>query len=792
LQTSLNWLLELAPFSGSHQDLARELTARGSAVQSIEPLWTGSPELLAVRVADCKRLPNSNSLSVCRIQTGSGEPTVVCGAPNVRTGMMAVWIPPGAALPNGLKVESRKMHGVESAGMLCSEAELGLSDEASGILELPADTPPGRPAAELFGDFSITFELTPNRPDCLSCFGIARELAALSGPPFRVPPFERGEEGAAFGDAAKVRIDDPEGCPRYAVALIEGLSVGPSPWWLKQRVLACGMRPINNLVDVSNFVMLETGQPLHAFDYDALKRKEIVVKSSKAGESFQTLDLKTHVLPEGVVLITDGVSTIGLGGIMGGKNSEVTASTTTVLLEAAYFNPRRIRRARKALGIASEAALRFEKGCDPNMVPYALERAAHLLAALAGGQVRRGGLDVYPTPLVPRTLTLRVRRANALLGLELPADRMAHYLSSIRLDVTSGEDLTVRVPTFRPDLEREIDLVEEVARLHGQANIPARERGGGRLFDAPDHDPAVEQIVHRQLPASGFNEAVTGSLGTRAAYQVFRPDLEPVAIANPISEDLSHLRTGLLADLAMVADRNFNHRNLDWRMYTVGTVFLPAGAGKPPTEEQHLGLALAGLRSPRHYSGSPVPTDWSDLMGVVEDLCAALRVTGVRFVPAQLPGFARGEGFQCLVGNVSAGVAGRLDPAAQGPWDIKEHLWLAELKLSVLREERSGDPQYQPLPRFPAVMRDLALVVKESVPAADLLATIRQAAGSLLVSLEVFDVYRGKPLAAGTKSLAFNLVFQSSERSLEAAEIDSAMAAVLSSVDSAHSAVLRQ
>jgi len=389
-------------------------------------------------------------------------------------------------------------------------------------------------------------------------------------------------------------------------------------------------------------------------------------------------------------------------------------------------------------------------------------------------------------------LSLRVKRTNALLGLDLSPSQMASHLSSIGLEVSGASDLQVKVPTFRPDLEREIDLVEEVARLHGLENIPAREQGGGRLFDVPDHDPRVEQLIHGHLSASGFNEAVTGSLGTPDAYRVFRPDLEPVAIANPISEDLSHLRTSLLADLVSVAQHNLNHRNLDWRLYTVGTVFLPGAPGTAPREETHLAMALAGLRAPRHYSASAIASGWFDLKGALEDACAAARVPGLRFVPAALPGFVAGEAFECCVGAIPAGWAGCFDRLARGPWDIKEDLWLAELNLDVLRGARSPDPVYQPLPRFPAVTRDLALVVGEAVSAAVLTDTIRRAAGPLLAGLDVFDVYRGKPLAAGTKSVAFNLVFQSEARSLETAEVDAAFAGVVNAVQSQHGATLRQ
>lgn len=792
MQTSLQWLRELSGYEGSPHDLAHKLTSRGVAVSSIEALYPGSGKLTSVRVESVRPVQGKSSVSECRIVTGSGTETVICGAPNVRPGLVAVWVPPGERLPDGTKIDAREMYGIRSAGMLCSEAELGLSDNASGLLELPDDTLPGTLASTLFNDHRVAFDLTPNRPDCLSTFGLARELAALAGKRFRIPPYDRAPEGESLGKAVTVTIQDAAGCPRYAVMLVEDLSVAPSPWWLRQRLLCCGVRPKNNLVDVSNYVMMETGHPLHAFDFDRLQLNEVVVKSSKGGETFTTLDSQSHELPAETVLITDGQSIIGLGGIMGGKNTEVTPQTRTVLLEAAYFNPRRIRRARKTLGIDSEAALRFEKGVDPNMVPYALDRAAHLLAGLGGGSVREGTVDVYPQAIVPRNIPLRIGRTQSLLGIDIPAPKMSGLLASIGLDVKDGDPLDVRVPTFRPDLEREIDLVEEVARLHGYENIPERARAGGRLCDVPDHDPTVEGLVHARLSSTGFNEVVTGSLGTPSRYRAFYPDLKPLAITNPISDDLSHLRTGLLPDMMNVAEHNLNHRNLDWRLYSLGNVFLPAGAGAAPLEEIRLTLALAGLRAPRHFSEPPAATDWFDLKGQIEDLCLALGLPEPKFVAKTLPGFAATCAFDCHIGSQLAGWAGCFDRRLKGVWDVKEDVWLAELRLDALRAARSGDPVYQPLPRYPAVTRDLALVVSERTAAESMSATIRQAAGPLLVHLDVFDVYRGKPLAVGTKSVAFSLVFQSSERSLEAPEVDSLFAQVVSATKEEFGAELRQ
>jgi phenylalanyl-tRNA synthetase beta chain len=792
MQTSYNWLKQLVDFDLEPSILAKRLTSVGVAVQSVEPFAKLHHRVTVAEVISAEPHPNGERLTVCRLATGNGEYTVVCGAPNVRAGLKAVHVAPGGELASGQRIEEVQIRGVSSYGMLCSEAELGLSDEADIILELPSNAPTGTPAADYFRDHILSFDITPNRPDCLSTFGIAREIGALVGHPFRIPEIARTHEGEPIDGVVDVRIDDPHGCPRYSVAIIENITVGSSPWWLRQRVIACGMRPVNNIVDITNLVMMETGQPLHAFDLAKLKRKQVVVRASKKGERFTTLDNKTHELPADVVLITDGEQTIALGGVMGGLHSEVDASTRTILLESAYFDPRRTRRTRKTLGIDSEAAMRFEKGTDPNMVPYALDRAAHLMAELAGGTVRRGAIDVYPAPITPKIIALRPARVRRILGVNLETIELSAYLMSISLQVhTAGEVLNVRVPTFRPDITLEIDLIEEIARLYGYERIPAREQGGGRLFDVPDHPAELEDSVHRIFVGRGYSEIMTNSMGVAAEYKLFRPEFEPVAIANRLSEELATLRTSLFADMARAAAHNFNHRNMDWKLYTMGTVFVPEPAKAAPREELHLGMALAGLREPRHWSATPEACDWFDLKGALIDLCAQLRVPEPQFAPKKLPGLAEDVSFEVSVSKTVVGRAGRLGPDASKRWDIKDAVWVADVNLSPLYAIRAPEFGYQALPRFPSVTRDLALVVDESIAAGLVMRAVRDAAGPLLSSLDLFDLYRGKPLPEGKKNLALSLEFQSRERSLQAEEVDDIMRKIVSAVEAKYQATLR-
>lgn len=792
MQTSLSWLHQLVEFDLEIDELSDQLTMIGTAVAWTKPLLPPAKGISVAEVTACEPHPKADHLHICQIQTRDGEKTVVCGAPNVRAGMRVLWIAPGGVLADGTEIKSARLRGVGSDGMLCSEAELGISTSSDTILELPLDFEVGVPADAVFDDVMVSFELTPNRPDCLSTFGIAREVGALTGAPFARPDFEKVDPGPELGDSINIRVEDPEGCPRYAASLIEGLTVGPSPWWLKQRLRACGMRPVNNIVDVTNFVMMETGQPLHAFDYAKIPNGTIVVRASEKGEKFTTLDSKTHTLPEGVVLITDGKQPVALGGVMGGMNSEVDESTVSVLLESAYFDPRRTRRTRTTLGIASEAALRFEKGADPNMVPYALDRAAHLLAQLGGGVVRKGSVDVYPRPIKALPLTLSVARTNQILGTDLQAKDVADLLTSIAICATANADsVDVEVPTFRPDIERNIDLVEEVARLYGYENIPVREQGGGRLFDVPDHDASLEISVHQYLSSNGYNEAVTSSLGTQEEYRIFAPDVQAVALANPLSEELTHLRTTLLADLAGVAAHNYNHRSRSWRMYTLGLIFEGTQAEQPPVETLCLGLALSGSDIPPHWGTSDRPVSWWDLKGEILNLFLRLRIPEPEFVPHNVAGLAVDSGFLIRVGGEDVGSAGALGPAAASHWDIKEPLWLGQMSVPALNRLRRPEAEYNPLPRYPEVLRDLALIVAEDIAAGDLEATIRDSAGELLTTIELFDLYRGKPLPTGSKNLAFNLKFQSPDFSLQAKNIDRIMDRVVSAVEKAHGATLR-
>ncbi|MGB5137275.1 MAG: phenylalanine--tRNA ligase subunit beta, partial [Candidatus Zixiibacteriota bacterium] len=489
MQISYNWLKELVNFDLDPHQLAEKLTSIGTAVESVEPVAAGLDNVVVAKVVACDPHPAKDNLKVCRVELGRDiQMTVVCGAPNVRIGMKAALALPGAKLAGDLTVQSVDKFGVLSEGVLCSQAELGLSDDHSGLMEIDPAIKSGADLKTALNleDHVLSFDLTPNRADCLSAIGIAREISVIVGSPIKRPAVEIKESSDQAATQVEIVIDDLEGCPRYAARVIRAIKIGRSPWWMQQRLLASGVRCINNIVDIGNYVMLEYGQPLHAFDFDNFSQPKVVVKRAAAGESFTTLDGVERKLSEDVLLITDGNTPVAIGGIMGGQFSEVSDKTTNLLLEGAYFNPSIIRRGRKHLGLTSEAQTRFERGADPNIISAALDRAASLIEKYAGGKVASGIVDFYPNRIEPIKLELRPTRVNQILKTEMSSPTMIDILQGLEFKVTPGKNVTVEAPTFRPDVTREIDVIEEIARVYGYEKIPVVMRAGGDLVVSRD------------------------------------------------------------------------------------------------------------------------------------------------------------------------------------------------------------------------------------------------------------------------------------------------------------------
>ena len=780
MKASLRWLSDLLGTPLEAGQTRERLTMLGALVEGVEPLHQDLARVVVGEVLEVTRHPNADRLSLCKVNTGAGIASVVCGAPNVTAGKRYPFAAVGTTLPDGMVLERRKIRGEYSEGMLCSARELRLREEHEGILELETDAAAGTPLLQVLpiADTRFEIDVTPNRPDLLCHAGLARDLGASLGRPVRLPAFldpaaarapRAARASGASGETAGVRvtIEDPEGCPRYAAAVVRGVRVAPSPPWLRIRLEAAGSRAINNIVDATNYILLEVGQPLHAFDLAKLAGPAIVVRKARPGELLVTLDGTRRSLTAAMTVIADRTDAQAVGGVMGGAASEVSDGTTDILLECAYFDPRRIRATRRALGMSTEASYRFERGMDREALPANLARALELLVAVAGGTVEGVPVDVHPAPAPATTIFLRDARVSQLLGVEIPRAEIERVLTALGCVVSPKEGrLAVQVPSGRPDLTREVDLIEEVARIVGYDRFPdeLRPQRLGGVPDAPSEQQAAR--LRRILTGLGLHEALTVPLGPRG-------DGSGVEIRNPLSQDEAFLRPALLPGLVRRVEHNWRMQQRDVRLFEVGHVFHPAG-GPLPAEELHVAGLVSGARRPPHWSEpKPPDVDLFDARTLLE--AAALHGR---------PGTAIVAQDDHLVAKDAAGRqvgwAGELknDRPAWGA-----RVFGFELDLDASAREPL---KIRPLPAWPAVEQDVALVLPDGLAAADVEASLRAGAGALLESLRPFDEYRGAPLAAGQRSVAWRLVFRAADRTLREQEVEAALSRALAEVERRH------
>ena len=793
MKITLNWLREYVDVDSTPEELVHRLTMAGLEAESVEDLGARLSGIVVGRVLESDPHPKADRLSVCRVDIGRPEPArIVCGAANVAAGQMVPVVLPGCALPDGTRIERVELRGIRSEGMICSEAELGLGEDDEGILVLPGDCRAGSPMAEAAGldDVVMDFEVTPNRPDCLSVAGIAREVAALTGARLRLPVPDLCESGEPAAVSTGVEIEDADGCPRYVARVLRQVAVGPSPRWLQDRLRAVGQRPVNNIVDVTNFVMLELGQPLHAFDLHRLQEGRIVVRGARPGEALRTLDGGDHELDGAALVIADASRPVALAGVMGGAESEVTEGTMEVLLEAAYFDPRRVRSLSSRLGIRTEASFRFERGVDWDLPAAASARAAALMAEIAGARPAPGCIDVMPAALQRRRIRLRPSRAASLLAVDVGPARCRRILESLGCAVSEGGAgvLQVEAPSFRPDLEREIDLVEEVGRVHGYEEVPARSELRG-----PPPGPAGagydgQRRVRRLLTAAGLDEAVTSSIVADDWAELSGP--VACRLANPPAQGVSSLRTSLVPGLLDVARRNFHQRSPGVGIFEIGRVFIAADGGGHG-ESLRAGGLLAGGLSASTWRAEQREVDFLDLKGALDGLLQG--IDGICFEPAEGSPWRAGHGARIRLGDRILGALGQVDPAIGARFDLDRDTHIFELELSELFDAWAQRPSaFRPLPRFPAVERDLAVVLDEAIPAGQAEAAIRSAAPDLVERVDLFDVYRGDQVEAGKRSLAFSLRLRSAERTLEDGDADRILDDALERLRGAFGARLRQ
>ena len=777
MKVLLSWLRELVPVVLDTPALVERLSLGGLVVDAVETLGAEIRDVVVAEILSTTPHPNAERLTVCAVRTGGGPTaSVVCGARNMKAGDRVAYAPPGSVLPGGRRIEEAEVRGVASAGMLCSETELGIGPGADGILLLGPEAPLGERLAVHLGieDTLLDIDVTPNRGDCLSVLGIAREIAALTGQTMPRTRLAVREKGAPAIEAIGVRIDDPLGCPRYAARLVRGVTVRPSPPWLVRRLEAVGLRAINNVVDVTNLVMIERGQPLHAFDYDTLDRREVVVRRAGATAMLRTLDGVERRLAPDDLLITTGETPIALAGVMGGADTEVSERTTTVLLESASFDPASIRRTARRTELRSEASFRFERGVDIEGVPAAIDRAAALLKQLAGGEVAPGIVENYPNPQRPGAIHLRPKRAEELLGIGIGRSEMSGALKSLGATVGTAPQgaLLVTPPSYRRDLTREIDLVEEVVRVLGYERVAAVMPTAPLLTGVLPERLRWERELKRVLAAAGFFEAVTLSFASTETNRLF-PGLgvagPAVELANPINRDEPEMRRSLLPGLLATwrANRNQGARGLG--AFSVGRVFWQLDG---PREAWRLSGVLVG-ELPRRGLGSAQVAAFSDAKGVAELLLERLRVLDrVRFEPTDEAPFHPGKSAALRCEGETVGIVGALHPDVAYALELAEVCWAFELDIEKLLPYCPQQSVFIGLPRFPSTVRDVAVVVDETFPSERVVQFVREWRPNLIEEVSLFDTYAGAPIPTGQKSLAYTIAYRAADRTLTDEEVN--------------------
>lgn len=806
MRVSYQWLKDYVDIQISPQELADKLTLSGLAVDVVEELGAEIENVVTGRIEKIERHPNADKLVVCQVDVGQGEPLqIVTGATNVGEGHIIPVALEGAKLAKGLQIKRSKLRGVESRGMLCSGQELGMesklmsSDMANGILILPEDVKIGLDAKEVLGlyDSVLELDLTPNRGDALSMIGVARDVAALLNTELKIPVPKVEENQENINDLAKIEIEDPDLCRRYVGRVIKGIKVGTSPIWLQNRLRAAGVRPISNVVDVTNYVMLEMGQPLHAFDYDKLANHHIIVRRAKENEKIVSLDGVERTLNPEMLAITDASGPVAVAGVMGGLDSEVTDATVNLLIESAYFHPINVRRTSKALGLRSESSVRFEKGIDVNGCRRVADRAVQLIQQLAGGSISAGVIDQFPNPIAEKTILLRPSRVNWVLGVEIPQQEIFRIMESLQFRVQEqGDDLLVTVPTFRPDIFGEWDLIEEVARMHGFNQIPETLPFGASTQGVRTPEQQMNWDIRNIMISCGFSEVVTYSFVHPRVFDLMNLPQDSkfrnaVQLQNPLSEEQSVMRTVLVPSLLEVLQKNLNRRAQSGTIFEISRVFYPQ-EGQPLPEEVPVLAAVAYGHTQKTWNQPGRPMDFFFLKGVVEQLLAGLGVQNVTFNRHQDPSFHPGRCAKIETNGQMLGVVGELHPNVIENYELPGRAVAMKLDLQALAQTNRPVKQYQGLPKFPTVERDLAVLVQQEVLAADMLAIIQKAAGNLLQETEIFDLYQGSQVPEGYKSVAFAMKFQAPDRTLTDEEINDKMQRIIKSLAAQTGAELRK
>ncbi|MCX6149044.1 MAG: phenylalanine--tRNA ligase subunit beta [Ignavibacteriales bacterium] len=780
MKISLNWLKDYIDLDDIHaNEIAERLTNSGLEVEDVECQGKQFENFVVGLVKEKKKHPNADKLSVCLVSTGDEEYNVVCGAPNIEAGQKIVFAKIGAVVPDGqFKIEKTKIRGEVSFGMICSAKELGLNDDHSGILVLDSDLKIGSPLAEALGLNDVIFEIgvTPNRPDALNHIGVARDLAAIFNRQLKIPTIEIKESLEKTEDAASIEILNTIDCPRYTAKVVKNITIKESPTWLKKKLTNIGLRPINNVVDVTNFVLHEIGQPLHAFDLDKLSGKKIVVKNALEGEVFISLDSKERKLKSNNLMICDAVRSIAIAGVMGGENSEVTIETKNVLIESAYFNPSSIRKTSKSLQLSTDASYRFERGTDPNITLYAANRAAQLISELGGGEILSGALDVYSEEISKKEIELRFSRITKVLGFSISKEDVKQNLNNLGLTIVQETEdaIKVVVPTFRPDIEREIDLIEEVARIYGYDKIPVVERIAVTL-DQKEDVSDYKDILRNSAISLGFNEIITNSLQPIEVASIVG---NPVEVLNPDSMDMANLRTSLLQGGLISIAKNINVGESNLKVFEIGNIFIKISSAEIKSfndfaELEKISFIITGKETETTWFQKERDVDLFDLKGIVNSFLNKICLDNVLEDSYYLDENLVFEyNFTKSYKNKVIGSGGSIKKELLKKFDIEQEVYWFEFDINLLKNIPAKQKSFVELLKYPKVFRDCAFILGKQISCKEVIDAIYKGSSKLLKNVKLFDIFESESFGIDKKSMAFSLEYFDELRTLKDEEVE--------------------
>lgn len=799
MKISLNWLKQYIDLSNiSTKEIVDKLTMSGLEVEDVVDENELYKNFVVAEVKSVIKHPNADKLSVCEVFDGKQNLQVICGAPNVAAGQKVVFAPIGTVIPNGnFQIKKAKIRGVESNGMICAEDELLLSDDHSGIMILDEKFESGIPVTEALNlnDVILEVAITPNRSDALSHIGVARDLSAIFNRDLKIPEIKIKESGKKATEIASVEIIDSTNCPRYSAKVVLNVQVKDSPEWLKATLTKIGLRPINNIVDVTNFILYEIGQPLHAFDLDLLEGKKIIVKSIEKEKEFVTLDSKTRKLPEGTLMICDAKREVAVAGVMGGENSEISSSTKNILIESAYFNPSSIRKTSKALQLSTDSSYRFERGTDPSVTKYAAERAAQLIAEISGGEVAEGIIDIYPKVIERKEITLRYKRVTKILGYEISKEKIHQILHrlGIALKDLDENSLLASVPTFRPDIEREIDLIEEIARVNGYDNIPVVPKISITLEQKIDQQK-FEDNVRNIISSMGFFEMINNPLQSGWEAKLTG---HPISLANPQSVEMSCLRTSLLAGALASVKRNINFGIKDMMLFEVGNVFNKNSENDINTfddvsETQNLIMVLSGKEVEKSWNTSELNFDFYSLKGYISGFIRKISLDNLltdSYYTAENEIFS--YHFTKIYKQQVVGKGGKIKKDVLNKFDINQDVFAFEFNLSLLKQINPEYKKYKEPPKFPKIIRDFAFVFDKDISYSEVKEFIKQKASALLKNIELFDLFESESIGSNKKSMAFTLEYYDETRTLTDDEVEKDFSYLIEEISKKFNAKLR-